>query len=263
MSKPLTKAVFRLENGYENDLKKAYGEIFANLASMNMNENCEQSNGVRRTNKRLAKRRGFANRQPELFTEETLTKVSGQDCLRNGHEEPLKLDYSDTGIHSHNNKVSDTPNGIEFRQKQSHQKLRRLSENKTSAVPKTQISLRDLRPHSQLDSKDLLEDTELRKTLDVSTSTSSSTTSSSSGSNSYFESQVETAFTIIHENTDQIRPRQNLRPLRNTEDIYDYRLKQKIIDSLRTCDTSAETRPLHYKTIRTKHDILYVTKADV
>lgn len=252
MSQPLTQGAFRLENGYENDLKQAYGEIFANLTSMNVDKKCEQGSGVRRANKRLAKRRGFASRsQPELSTEETLLKVSDQDCLRNGHEGHLEHDHSNPGFHSYvNGKVSDTHNRIEDRQKQSHQKLRRLSENKTPASPKVQISLRD----NQLDSKDLLEDTEFRKKLDVS---------SSSGSESYFESQVETALNIIHENIDQIRPRHNLKPLGKTEDMYDHRLKQKIMHSLKTCDTSVEMKPLHYKTIRTKHDILYVIKADV
>ena len=86
--------------------------------------------------------------------------------------------------------------------------------------------------------------------------------SSSSGSESCFESEVKTALNIIHSNIDHINPREKTR-IEGPELIYDDRMREKIAHLVRTCDTSVESSPHSYKTIRTKHDILYVIKADV
>lgn len=249
MSQSLTRAVGR-NNGYETDMKQAYGEIFANLASIKTDGDNEQRSGVKRQHKRLAKRRGFVtNPAPEFSKADTLTKVHEQDFPQNGNELRLQQNLRGNGT----NYWNDKRNGFDHGKKLSHQKLRRLSENRTEITPKSEISLSGLR-HSESDSKLSFEGSDFSNISDLSIS-------SSSGSDSCFESEVKTALNVIRSNIGHNSHRQKSR-IEKADVIYDDNMREKIAHLLRTCDTSVEGVP-HYKTIRTKHDTLYVIKADV
>ena len=250
MSQPLTKA-FGCCNGYETDMKQAYGEIFANLASMNAEIYSEQRNGVRRNHKKLAKRRGFVTvRAPESTEKEILTRNCEEDCKKNSCDAQQKQNHWEGGMNNGSDKNNRNFDG----KRQNHQKLRRLSDNKTQLAQNSVASLSGS-PKSQSDYKLSLEDSDF-------SSISNFSITSSSGSESCFDSEVKTALNVIQNNMDQINPRQKSR-IENTDVIYDDRMREQIAQLLETCDTSIE-RPSHlYKTIRTEHDILYVIKADV